>query len=97
MVVGGSEVTLQEERDILTTMGTVIVPKASRITSELKGRTIVSGIPSVQTATNMRTLTIMIISVVDHWHKDISILDGVAIKISKMWLVAKATGLILDA
>ena len=88
---GGTEVTHQEERDILTMMGTVIVPRASRTISELKGRTIVSGISSVQTATNMTTLTIVIISVVDHWHRDISILDGVAIRISKMWLVAKAT------
>ena len=72
-------------------MGTDMVPRISRTPRAPRNRIIVSGISPVQIACNIRTPTVAMISIVTHWHSEMSIFLWVAINISKAWLVAKAT------
>ena len=71
-------------------MGTDMVPSASRTPRAPKIRIIASGIFSVQITPNIRTHTIAMISIVDHWHNEMRIFTGVGINNNKAWLVAKA-------
>lgn len=71
-------------------MGTDTVPSASRTPKVPKIRIIISGISSVQIAPNIRTLTIVMMAIVAHWHSEMIVLVGLGINNNSAWFVAKA-------